>query len=329
MSRSDTAKQPKPTESGSSLPSQQNVEIVDCDTLDHFWNLMSPIGVLLGDPHSRFIFRGQQDSDWKLVPKIFRQKVIRKYKRGMTASLKDHPGQAIFEWMLLRGFIRFCDERGLAIPEDSMEFRQYFDLSNIGNIHGIGSHSWPQERVIPLMALAQHHGLPTRLLDWSRNPYVGCYHAAASAVTAGDGCLTYDKRIAVYALDLKQLHKVKDIRHVAVPGSTSVNLSSQAGSFILVNNAGWRGEQFTPDVSLESKLPMHATVLKKLTLPISLAGDLLLRCDKFGISAASIFPGYDGAARAVLESTLAIDFNKHNPTGGGPEHDTSLGTAIR
>jgi len=68
-----------------------------------------------------------------------------------------------------------------------------------------------------------------------------------------------------------------------------------------VNHSGWRGEEFITDVSLESKLPNYTKILKKVTLPTSLAGDLLLRCDKFGFSAASMFPGYDGAAKAVLE----------------------------
>ena len=87
-------------------------------------------------------------------------------------------------------------------------------------------------------------------------------------------------------------------------GSTSVNLSSQGGSFILVSNAGSRGEQFTPNMSVELKLPTDIKVLKKVTLPTSLAGDLLLRCHKFGVSAASVFPGYDGVAKAVLELAL-------------------------
>jgi len=50
-------------------------------------------------------------------------------------------------------------------------------------------------------------------------------------------------------------------------------------------------------------------LLIKLTLPYQLAAELLLRCHKFGISAASVFPGYDGVANAVMESTLARAFN--------------------
>ena len=289
----------------------EGVEIFHCDTLDRFWNFMSPIGEHFGERHRRFVFRGQRNSEWKLVPKVLRMDVINRYKRGMMGTLTDHPGQFVFEWSLLYAFIEYCDKMGLSIPEDSMEFRKYFDQNNITKVHGINTNSWPQERVLPLMALAQHHRIPTRLLDWSSNPYVACYHAAASAVSAGRECLNPDEKIALFVFDLNDLPKVNGIKYVKIPGSTSANLSSQSGSFILVNNAGSRGEHFTPDVSLESKLPRDTKVLKKVTLPAALAGELLLRCDKFGISAASVFRGgYDGVAKAVLESTLAFHFNR-------------------
>jgi len=241
---------------------------------------------------------------------MFRPDVIDKYKLGMLATLGDHPGYFFFEWILLRNLMQYCDERGLAIPGDSMDFRRYFEQNNITNIHGINTTAWPEERVIPLMALAQHHGIPTRLLDWSSNPYIACYHAAASAVTEVRSCLKDSDKIALFALDLTTIHAINGIRPVRVPGSTSVNLSSQAGLFLLVDNTGSRGEPFTPNVSLESKLPTHVKLLKKVTLPTSLAGDLLVRCDKFGVSAASVFPGYDGVAKAVLESILANHFRK-------------------
>jgi hypothetical protein len=287
------------------------VEIVHCDTLDQFWHFMSPIGEHFGERDRRVVFRGQRNSEWKLVPNVFREDVINKYKRGMTAILTDHPGQVVFEWILLNHFIHNCDGMGLSIPEDSMEFRKYFDLNNIINVHGINTNSWPEERVEPLMALAQHHGIPTRLLDWSSNPFVACYHAAASAVSGGRDCSKSDEKIALFVFDLNDLPKVNDIKHVKVPGSTSANISSQSGSFILVKNAGYRGNNFTPGVSMESKLPLYPKVLKKVTLPAPLAGELLLRCDKCGISAASVFRGgYDGVAKAVLESTLAFNFNR-------------------
>lgn len=285
------------------------IDSIDCATLDEFWEVMSPIGARFGRQHDRFIFRGQANSDWQLVPKVFRTSIIETYKRGMMSTLSDHPGQFFFEWSLLHGFIRYCDAAGLTVPSDSMEFRAYFDQNNITNIHGITSKDWPQDRVVPLMAMAQHHGVPTRLLDWSSNPYVACYHAAATTVTRNRDDVRADEKIAVFALDLNTLPRIDGVSHVRVPGSTSAYLCAQTGSFLLVDNSGYRGEAFTPDVSVESKFGIHANVLKKVTLPATLAGNLLLRCDRFGISAASVFPGYDGVGKAVLESTLAWHFS--------------------
>jgi hypothetical protein len=282
----------------------QRFKTIDCVTLDHFWNVISPIGELFGKPDTKFVFRGHGDSAWSLVPKVFRQDILEKYKRGMMATLGDHPGQFFFEWNLLATFIRYCDSMGLAIAGDSMAFRAYFEQDSITNLHGRDSEYWPQDSVLPLMALAQHHGLPTRLLDWSESPYVACYFAAASVVNNPE---KIPEKLAVFAIDLDEIKRVPDIRHVRVPGSTSANLASQGGSFILVNNSGYRGQPFTPNVSLESKL-MERTleVLTKVTLPGSLAGELLQRCDKFDVSAATVFPGYDGVAKAVLEATLAV-----------------------
>jgi hypothetical protein len=285
------------------------IDIVDCATLDDFWEAMSPIGARFGRRQDRFIFRGQEKSEWQLVPKVFRASIIDTYKRGLMSTLRDHPGQFFFEWSLLREFIRYCDAAGLTVPGDSMEFRAYFDQNNITNIHGITSKDWPQDRVVTLMAMAQHHGVPTRLLDWSSNPYVACYHAAATVVTRTRDKVSADERIAVFALDLNTLPRIGGVRPVSVPGSTSAYLCAQTGSFLLVDNSGYRGEAFTRDVSVESKLGVHANLLKKVTLPTTLAGDLLLRCDRFGISAAFVFPGYDGAGKAVLESTLAWHFS--------------------
>jgi hypothetical protein len=285
-------------------------ETTNCRTLDEFWSCVSPIAADLEQPTANFVYRGQGDSTWHLVPNIFRREVIDKYKRGPSESLTNYPGQVFFEWMLLNAFVKHCDAKGLAIPGDSMDFRAYFDLDNLGALHGKHTVSWPQERMWPLMALAQHHGIPTRLLDWSGNPYAACYFAAASVVSAAvkNGLPAENERLAVFCLDLNQINLVDGLAHVRVPGSTSPNLSAQSGSFVLVNNAGSRNDEFQIGVSLESKLKTPSIkVLKKVTLPATLAADLLLRCHKFGISAASIFPGYDGAAQAALEEGLAFN----------------------
>lgn len=275
----------------------------DFETVEEFWEHLSPYGSFASQLVLPYLFRGQSDSEWTLTPKVYRSDILSRYKAGMIGVLRDHPGQTAFELMLLNGFLQHCDRQGLRIPEDGLEFRDFMDFNRAMRVHGIDNRAWPQPRYHTLMALAQHHGVPTRLLDWSDSFLVACYFAVA-------GVLEDPKpgtRMAIFALTNDPFGVGEAYKHIRVPGATSANIAAQQGSFVLVNNTGSRGEDFSVDVSLDD-LVTAPQELYKFTLPVHQAPKVLQLCKRFGVSASTIFPGYDGAARATLDDNLASSF---------------------
>jgi hypothetical protein len=103
---------------------------------------------------------------------------------------------------------------------------------------------------------------------------------------------------------------------VRAPGGSNSFLQAQAGVFTLAGH--WKPQADGPPVPppLEEMLPMQtkvfrdanldvpverATILSKLSLPASEACELLYMLSEEWIDGASLFPGYEGAARAVME----------------------------
>ena len=87
------------------------------------------------------------------------------------------------------------------------------------------------ENEIEWMAIAQHHGLPTRLLDWSLSPLVACFFAVQS-LSSDDA--------AIYIYDIGKFKKEEEINPSKLkeivaffPSHGTKRVTAQSGMFTI------------------------------------------------------------------------------------------------
>jgi hypothetical protein len=138
------------------------------------------------------------------------------------------------------------------------------------------------------LTLAQHHGLPTRMLDWTYNPFVACYFAVESS-SDSDG--------AIFAL--RAVTRLSD-KKIATMSPFEVD---KAYKYIPVHVVGRLVTQeglFTVQPQIETPLEDSLRPdwkLEKLIIPKELKRKMRYNLYRQGIHQASLFPDLDGLAK--------------------------------
>jgi hypothetical protein len=272
------------------------VEDFHRETVEEFLRALSPMGDAWMGDGTAWIFRGHADADWELKARAMREANAFK-PFGIHGDTSDwSKRQPLLEEALMR-FRRGLDDSGFVIPTKSPRIvsHEFTETTYTGDV---AREAWP------LMALAQHHGIPTPLLDWTRRGAVAAYFAASSALEPACAKATH---LAVWCLDAGAYMGRDDIvrsksGHLQVyvpPGGTNPNLRAQAGVFTyLVGEADPSIEGFVAKPHADS---VPAPKLLRFTLPVGEAGKLLRILASDGVHGASMFPGADGIVRAMRE----------------------------
>lgn len=258
---------------------------IRCDSMPALFDVLRwTHPVWRGRPMRTWAFRGQRNGheSWSLTPSVLRSQKVKFRNTVEETPQPTYKEQLDLEHSLVRGFLRLADEVGLPVPQSALD---YFQTG--GNTPGYPAAIWPGMEVWEAVALSQHHGIPTRFLDFTSDPLVALYFAAADAkwhfdgeqekdelVTRCCGGARYERNLpdtmAIWAVDIRFIQEAWEqwtplptgVQIVEVARASNPYLHAQGGFFIYDVQAGM--DLGTPSHQKES-LALDKRIIEEAT----------------------------------------------------------------
>lgn len=195
-------------------------------------------------------------------------------------------GMADADWHLVSSFDR-CYPRPDNKRQDS--YRYYLKFFQTLNMR-LGKQLPTTED--EMGALAQHYGMPTRLLDWSLSPYTAAFFAFFYAKILRTSC----SHVAVWALDSPSFSSEVNPQHfeiVRTQNEQNPRIHRQIGSFIAARGSYYDLNDYVTTRSFKQ------TLLHRCIIPVTETDEALNDLLLMGQTPADIYPDFEGVAMYV------------------------------
>lgn len=208
---------------------------------------------------SHNLFRGIHNHTYTLIPKIGRLSYTSNFK-GSESEILDQLQD--LEEQTMRRFIR------MSIP--------YLDLRK--------QSSWDQ------WAIGQHHGVPTRFLDWTQNPLIAAYFAVENGKEQDAAVYIIDQESFSDSGDLDDVFSAPEEIVLHIPSFINPRIIAQKGVFTVHQN---------PLKPIDQVMKELGYPIVKIIIAHEGFKEIQDKLDWCGINRSFVYPGLDGVANYV------------------------------